>query len=66
MGVIRGVRLPNARSLPGTGGLGGSNGGLGDGTPKDGLGAGREMLRGMEEIWFIDGYGYGYGYGYGC
>ena len=29
VGVIRGVRLPNARSLPGTGGLGGSNGGFG-------------------------------------
>lgn len=61
MGVIRGVRLPNARSLPGTGGLGGSNGDLGDGTPKDGLGAERGMSRWMEVMWFIDGYGYGYG-----
>ena len=65
MGVIRGVRLPNARSLPGTGGLGGSNGGLGDGTPKDGLGAGREKLKWMEGMLAIDGYGYGYGCRFG-
>jgi len=36
-------------------------GDLGDGTPNDGLGAGREMLRLMEEMLAIDGYGYGYG-----
>lgn len=59
MGVIRGVRLPNARPLPGTGGLGVSNGILGDGTPKDGLGAGRDMLKWMEGMLAIDGYDYG-------
>ena len=36
-------------------------GDLGDGTPKDRLGAGREMLKWMEGMLAIDGYGYGYG-----